>query len=64
MRTILPALAVATLVGLASAPAVLAQNLPSDVEQRLGVRLNSGDRDGRGYGGRELPSDMEQQMRR
>lgn len=60
-------LAVATLVGLASVSTGLAQGLPSDVEQRLGVGRNRGvpsDLEQRGYRrGGPLPSDVEQQLR-
>lgn len=53
-------LAVALLLGLASASPVLGQNLPSDVEQKLGIRPNSGSWRGDAY--RPLPSDVEQKL--
>ena len=41
-------------------PVRLSQGLPSDVEQRMGIRPNSGNRDRRGG----VPSDWEQRNRR
>ena len=62
------ALAFTTLLGLASGSAGLAQGLPSDVEQRLGLGPNRGipsDLEQRGVRpGQPLPSDVEQQLRR
>ena len=61
MRVAGPTLAV-VLLGLTFAPIVHAQNLPSDVEERLGIPPNalSDDSGGRRY--RPLPSDVEQQL--
>jgi hypothetical protein len=62
MRTIGPTLAVAMLLGLTSVPPAFAQrNLPSDVEQQLGIPPNAANRERR-Y--RNPPSDWEQQQRR
>jgi hypothetical protein len=67
MRAIGPALIVVMFLGLASAPPAFAQrNLPSDVEERMGIPPNAANPDGRRgrYRGRPLPSDVEQRMRR
>jgi hypothetical protein len=66
MRIALIAVTVATLAGLHFTAPAFAQKLPSDVEQDLGIRPNSMNRDSdrrRRYD-RALPSDVEQQMRR
>jgi hypothetical protein len=64
MRNIGPTLALAMLLGLAFAPPVLAQrNLPSDVEERMGIPPNAANRDG-GRRYRNPPSDWEQRRRR
>jgi len=64
MRNVGPTLALAMLLGLAFAPPVLAQrNLPSDVEERMGIPPNAANRDG-GRRYRNPPSDWEQRRRR
>ena|SRR5829696_1170989 len=52
MRTLKPVL-LAMLLGLASAPQAVARDLPSDVEERFGLRPNQ-----------HLPSDLEQRLLR
>ena len=51
----------ALFISLAFAPPALAQNLPSELEERLGVPPNAINPD---RGGHPLPSNVEQQMRR
>jgi hypothetical protein len=63
MRIPLIAFAGAALVGLAFTPGAVAQNLPSEVEEQLGIPPNSMNRDGRRDRYRPLPSDVEQKMR-
>jgi hypothetical protein len=65
MRIALIAATVATVAGLPFAAPVLAQKLPSEVEERMGIRPNSMNRDDdRRRRSQALPSDVEQRMRR
>ena len=64
MSIIVPALTLAMMLGLVSTPPAVAQNLPSDVEQHIGIPPNAANPDRhRGYYGNP-PSDWEQQARR
>ena len=64
MSIIVPALTLAMMLGLVSTPPAVAQNLPSDVEQHIGIPPNAANPD-RGRGRyRNPPSDWEQQARR
>lgn len=64
MSIIVPALTLAMMLGLVSTSPAVAQNLPSDVEQHLGIPPNAANPDRRGGRYRNPPSDWEQGARR
>ena len=57
MRMIVPALTLAMMLGLVPTPPAVAQNLPSDVEEHLGIPPNAANPD-RGGRYRNPPSDL------